>query len=116
MLCWRMETALLVVGCFCALETAMGVICGCWPAGETTVAMGDYLVQQGHRYGSGWLCASQSCPWITDMYVLVDVGYTTQCDNTAIKNITGRHDEARCCVPSLPAAGSQTSFKPSAWP
>ena len=89
---------------------------GCWPAGKTTIVMGDYLVQQGHRYGSGWLCASQSCPWITDMYVLVDVGYITQCDNTAIKNITGRHDEARCCVPSLPAAGRQMSFKPRAWP
>ena len=63
---------------------------GCWPAGKTTIVMGDYLVQQGHRYGSGWLCASQSCPWITDMYVLVDVGYITECDITAIKNIRVR--------------------------
>ena len=48
---------------------------GCWPAGKTTIVMGDYLVQQRHRHDSGWLCASQACPWITDVYVLVDVGY-----------------------------------------
>ena len=58
---------------------------GYWPAGKTTIVMGGYLVQQGHRYGGGWLCSSRSCPWITGMYVLVDVCYITHNDNTAIQ-------------------------------
>ena len=53
LLCWWMERALLVVGCFCALETAMRlvvagqrgettiVVRGCWPTMDTTMVVGS---------------------------------------------------------------------------